>query len=54
MRRETVEQRLMHLVHHNWTAEAGRLIAQGQANGFADPYLRINVSFTNENEANHI
>jgi hypothetical protein len=44
MKRENVEQRLLHLVHHNWTAVAEEMIEDGTAKGFFSERLGQNVS----------
>jgi hypothetical protein len=35
MKYENVEARLLHLIHHNWTEEAEKIIVGGKAKGFA-------------------
>ncbi|CAD6581105.1 MAG: hypothetical protein TREMPRED_002924 [Tremellales sp. Tagirdzhanova-0007] len=39
MTRESVDKRLLHLVNHNWTAEAEQLILRDKASGFWIPQL---------------
>ncbi|KAK1922888.1 hypothetical protein DB88DRAFT_493059 [Papiliotrema laurentii] len=43
MKRENVEQRLLHLVHHNWTAVAEEMIEDGTAKGFFSERLGQNT-----------
>ena len=36
MKRESVEARLLHLIHHNWTEVAEQILKGGKVKGFAN------------------
>lgn len=44
MQRDSVESRLLHLIHHNWTEEVEDMIRDGTAKGYAQPDQNMNVS----------
>ena len=44
MQRESVGERLEHLIHHDWAAEVQGMIRNGTAKGYAQLDLGVNVS----------
>jgi hypothetical protein len=44
MQRDSVAERLEHLIRHDWTVEVEAMIRDGKAKGYAQLDLGLNVS----------